>query len=95
MDDMCPHNGKMMSLEKTLPASEPVIFILTTLKVQIPPAWPRVELICERCRAGQMIEYQRKIASSPKGTVLTGRKCDRCGYTELDSDDDVWSAVGL
>jgi predicted nucleic-acid-binding Zn-ribbon protein len=42
-----------------------------------------------------MAEYQRKISSGAKETFLTGRKCDRCGYTELDSDDDVWSAVGL
>jgi len=52
-------------------------------------------MICERCRAGQMIEYQRKLASGKNEIALTGRKCERCGYTELDSDDDVWSAVGL
>ena len=48
-------------------------------------------MICERCHAGQMAEYQRQV----KGTTITGKRCDRCGYTELDSDDDVWSAVGL
>jgi len=42
-----------------------------------------------------MAEYQRRISSGAKETVLIGRKCDRCGYTELDSDDDVWTAVGL
>jgi DNA-directed RNA polymerase subunit M/transcription elongation factor TFIIS len=52
-------------------------------------------LICQRCHAGQMLEYQRQVASGPKATTLTGRKCERCGYTELESDDDVWSAVGL
>jgi len=49
-------------------------------------------LICERCHAGQMAEYQRQVG---KGTTIMGKRCDRCGYTELDSDDDVWSAVGL
>jgi len=42
-----------------------------------------------------MVEYQRKVALGAKETTLTGRRCERCGYTELDSDDDVWSAVGL
>jgi hypothetical protein len=42
-----------------------------------------------------MTEYLRKISSGEKETVLTGKRCDRCGFTELDSDDDVWSAVGL
>ncbi len=52
-------------------------------------------MICERCHAGQMVQYQRKIAPGKKETVLTGTRCDRCGYTELDNDDDVWSAVGI
>jgi hypothetical protein len=42
-----------------------------------------------------MVEYERKILAGGKETVLTGRRCDRCGFTQLDSDDDVWSAVGL
>lgn len=42
-----------------------------------------------------MVEYTKKIATGPKETVLTGRKCDRCGYTQLDNDDDVWEAAGL
>ncbi len=46
-------------------------------------------MICERCRAGQMVEYERKILAGGKEAVLTGRKCDRCGYTQLDSDDDI------
>jgi len=41
-----------------------------------------------------MQEYERKISFGVKGARLVGRRCDRCGYTELDSDDDVWSAVG-
>jgi hypothetical protein len=52
-------------------------------------------MMCEKCRAGQMVEYQRKILAGGKEVALTGRKCDRCGFTQLDSDDDVWSAVGL
>lgn len=42
-----------------------------------------------------MVEYERKILAGGKAATLTGTKCDRCGYTQLDSDDDVWSAVGL
>ncbi|MDA4122755.1 MAG: hypothetical protein OK456_06200 [Thaumarchaeota archaeon] len=52
-------------------------------------------MICDKCHAGQMLEYQRTISSGTKETVLTGRRCERCGFTALDSDDDVWSAVGL
>jgi DNA-directed RNA polymerase subunit M/transcription elongation factor TFIIS len=52
-------------------------------------------MICDKCHAGQMLEYQRKVASGAKETTLTGRRCERCGFTQLDSDDDVWSAVGL
>ncbi len=42
-----------------------------------------------------MEEYTRKINSKGHEAVLVGRKCSLCGFTELDSDDDVWSAVGL
>jgi uncharacterized OB-fold protein len=42
-----------------------------------------------------MVEYQKKISTSGKETVLTGSKCDRCGYTQLDNDDDVWAAAGF
>jgi hypothetical protein len=52
-------------------------------------------MMCERCHAGQMVEYDRKIGTGSKQVTLVGRKCERCGYTQLDSDDDVWSAVGL
>ncbi len=52
-------------------------------------------LICDRCHAGQMVEYERRVASKGKETMLTGRRCERCGYTQLDSDEDIWSAVGL
>jgi hypothetical protein len=52
-------------------------------------------LICERCRAGQMIEYRRKLGDGSRTAEIIGMKCDRCGYTELDNDEDVWAAVGL
>ncbi len=52
-------------------------------------------LTCERCHAGQMVEYERKVGNGARQTSLVGRKCERCGYTEVDSDDEVWSAVGL
>lgn len=42
-----------------------------------------------------MQEYQKKISGGARETTLMGRKCDRCGYTQLDSDDDVWAAAGL
>ncbi len=52
-------------------------------------------MMCERCHAGQMVEYERKVGTGGKEALLVGRKCDRCGFYQLDSDDDVWSAVGL
>jgi hypothetical protein len=42
-----------------------------------------------------MVEYEKKISTGTKQTSLIGRKCDRCGYTQLDNDDDVWAAAGL
>jgi hypothetical protein len=43
-----------------------------------------------------MVEYERRVGpAAQKGVTLRGKKCDMCGYTQLDSDDDVWSAVGL
>jgi hypothetical protein len=42
-----------------------------------------------------MVEYERKVLAGGKEARLIGRKCDRCGFTQLDNDDDVWSAVGL
>jgi uncharacterized OB-fold protein len=42
-----------------------------------------------------MVEYQKKLPTGLKESVLIGRKCDRCGYTQLDNDDDVWAAAGL
>ena len=52
-------------------------------------------MICDRCHAGQMVEYDKVIERGSGEARLAGRKCDRCGYTQLDNDDDVWSAVGL
>jgi len=42
-----------------------------------------------------MVEYQKKISTGTKETSLIGRKCDRCGFTQLDNDEDVWAAAGL
>ena len=42
-----------------------------------------------------MVEYRRQVGSGVNETSLTGKMCDRCGYIELDSDEDIWSAVGL
>ncbi|HXQ92009.1 MAG TPA: hypothetical protein VN739_03320 [Nitrososphaerales archaeon] len=53
------------------------------------------KMICDKCRAGQMIEYERTMLNGDKKTRILGHKCDRCGYTLLDSDDDIWSIVGL
>lgn len=52
-------------------------------------------LICERCHAGRMVEYERTVGSGDKVATIRGAKCDRCSYTELENDDDIWSAVGL
>jgi uncharacterized OB-fold protein len=41
-----------------------------------------------------MMEYSKRIGSQSSATIV-GTRCDRCGYTQLDNDDDVWSAVGL
>jgi len=41
-----------------------------------------------------MVRYEREIGRDAK-TKITGNKCDRCGFVILDSDEDIWSAVGL
>jgi predicted nucleic-acid-binding Zn-ribbon protein len=51
--------------------------------------------MCDKCRAGQMVEYERTMKNAGKLAKIIGARCDRCGYTRLDSDDDVWSIVGL
>jgi len=52
-------------------------------------------LICERCHAGQLVEYKRQMGGGGKTVTIKGTRCDRCGFTELENDDDIWSAVGL
>ncbi|MGD0319137.1 MAG: hypothetical protein ABSB56_05540 [Nitrososphaerales archaeon] len=52
-------------------------------------------MICERCHAGQLVEYQRQMGGGGKTVTIKGTRCDRCGFTELENDDDIWSAVGL
>ena len=51
-------------------------------------------MICERCHAGQMLAYERSVGTDPKVSIK-GTRCERCGFTVLDNDEDVWSAVGL
>ena len=41
-----------------------------------------------------MLEYERTVGSGSKATIK-GKRCERSGYTELDNDDEIWSAVGL
>jgi len=49
--------------------------------------------MCERCHAGQMEHYEKKLG--PGGNVtISGTRCSVCGYVLLDNDDDVWSAIG-
>ena len=52
-------------------------------------------MMCERCRAGQMVEYERTVGSEGKVATIRGSRCERCGFTLLDNDEDVWSAAGL
>ena len=42
-----------------------------------------------------MVEYERQIGKGAKTTNIRGTRCDRCGFTSLYDDEDVWSAVGL
>ena len=51
-------------------------------------------MICEKCHAGMMLEYERTVGSGSK-TTIKGTRCERCGFTVLDNDDEIWSAVGL
>jgi hypothetical protein len=53
-----------------------------------------MRLICDRRNAGEMVEYSRTVGKD-KPTLLSGTRCNRCGFTLLDDDDDVWSAIGL
>ena len=42
-----------------------------------------------------MVEYERKLGRGPTVATIRGSECDRCRYTSLDNDEDVWGAVGL
>ena len=53
------------------------------------------KLICGKCRAGQMLEYEKDLSLAGKKSKIVGRRCERCGYIQLDNDDDVWAIVGL
>lgn len=55
------------------------------------PSW---FMICERCHAGQMVQYEKALGPEAKAKV-TGTRCERCGFILLDNDDDIWAAVGL
>ncbi|MDE1852309.1 MAG: hypothetical protein KGI38_01045 [Thaumarchaeota archaeon] len=52
-------------------------------------------MICERCHAGQMVEYVRVVGRGENTAEIKGVRCERCGYTELTDDDGIWAAVGL
>ena len=41
-----------------------------------------------------MVRCERNLGETPNVVTIRGTKCDRCGYVELDDDDEVWSAVG-
>jgi hypothetical protein len=38
-----------------------------------------------------MLEYERTVGSKSEVT-LRGTRCERCGFTVLENDDDVWGA---
>ena len=46
-------------------------------------------MFCDRCHAGQMQEYEKKIGKS----TLRGKICGFCGFVVLDNDDEIWSAL--
>jgi len=52
-------------------------------------------LICDKCHAGQMVEYQREVGTGSRKAVISGTKCTICGFTLLVNDLDIWAAVGL
>jgi predicted Zn-ribbon and HTH transcriptional regulator len=41
-----------------------------------------------------MVEY-RRTSGGDKPIMIAGTRCDKCGFTVLDNDEDIWSAVGL
>jgi hypothetical protein len=52
-------------------------------------------LICEVCHAGQLLDYSRTVGSGSAAVTIKGKRCERCGHTLLENDEDIWSAVGL
>jgi hypothetical protein len=42
-----------------------------------------------------MIDYERRVGRGDKVADIKGSRCERCGYTQLANDDEIWSAVGL
>ena len=50
--------------------------------------------MCDRCHAGQMESYEKRLGPGGKATI-TGMKCSMCGFVLLDNDDDVWSALSV
>lgn len=42
-----------------------------------------------------MVEYRKQVGDGSNATTISGTRCDRCGLTQLDNDEDIWSAVGL
>lgn len=53
------------------------------------------ETICNKCHAGIMEQYRKIMKRGEREVSIMGRKCSRCGYINLDDEDDVWSIVGL
>lgn len=49
-------------------------------------------MMCERCRAGQMLEYEKNVGRD-RVAVIRGLRCERCGFVQLSDDDSVWAAV--
>jgi hypothetical protein len=86
-----PNSLFQFSLEK----EEGVDLEIDHFRWREPNAVSATRLMCDKCRAGQMVEYERTFVNGGKEAKILGTKCDRCGYTKLDSDDDIWSIVGL
>lgn len=42
-----------------------------------------------------MVQFERRVGTGTKEVTLRGVRCDRCGYTSLDDDSDIWGTVGL
>jgi RNase P subunit RPR2 len=55
----------------------------------------KVGMICDKCRAGQMLQYEKSFSSDGKSAKILGSKCERCGHIKLANDEDIWSIVGL